>query len=86
MSKNERRVALDMDSEVNQKEREISLALLFVVHKHDRNVVLYLIDFAALLACQSVLLRLVIEITLAFWAAENIEKFFAQHHVSCRVW
>jgi hypothetical protein len=74
-----------MDSEVIQRQRELSLTLLFVVDKHDRNVILHLIDLVALLAREGVLLRLVIEIPLTFWATENIKKLLAEHHTSCKV-
>jgi hypothetical protein len=75
-----------MDSEVIRKKCELSLALLFIVDKHDRDVIFHLIDLTALLARKGVLLRPVIQITLALWTAENIKKFFAEHHTSCRVW
>jgi hypothetical protein len=75
-----------MDSEGIRKLYELSLTLLFVVDKHDRDIILHLIDLTALLARKSVLLRLVIEIAPTFWTTENIKKLLAEHHTSCRVW
>jgi hypothetical protein len=75
-----------MDSEVIQRKRELSLTLLFVVDKHDRDIILHLIDLAALLAREGVLLRPVIEIAPAFWTTENVKKLLAEHHTSFRVW
>ena len=54
---------------------------LFVttLNQHDGNAIFHRIDRAALLAAQGFLFRSIIEVALARWAAEDIEKFFVKH-------
>jgi len=63
-------------------DRAVPLPIVRIVYQHDGNVVLDLVDVAALLAGERVELRLVVQITFALRAAQDFEQFRLQHRNS----
>jgi hypothetical protein len=64
---------------MEEEASEEQSALPALVHQHDGNVILHLVDLPARFAGERLLFRLVIEFSFALGAAEDFEEFRFKH-------